>query len=241
MRGSRASPATSQASLFLSPRSRIWRAHLARFPKVAPAISCGLCLGDRRAAGRCASKVLGAPTRCSAKRNLQLAVHERLCTEVNDVSDVELVDENVKVTGDALQCEILELVLDDPRRRQEGARGRRRALVHDTRDGLTVNWNGDYPGGVSVFGPVRVVSRDLELDHPSRRGSDHADRPRRALVHDAQDGLTINFRGDYPGGVTVHGALRIRHNGRTVDVYERIADLETTVRELTRRLEELEA
>jgi hypothetical protein len=160
---------------------------------------------------------------------------------VSDVSDVELLDETVKITGEALFCDAPDLLMDHRGRRRAGSRGRRRALVHDPQDGLTVNWNGDYPGGVKLFGPVRVVSRDLELDHPSRRGTEHADRPRRALVHDAEDGLTINFGGDYPGGVTVQGALRIRRGGRTIDVQERIAELESTVRELTRRIEALEA
>jgi hypothetical protein len=160
--------------------------------------------------------------------------------EVNDVSDVELVGEIVKVTGEALDCDVPDFVLDH-RERRRSTRGRRRALVHDPQDGLTVNWNSDYPDGVKLFGPLRVVSRDLELEHPSRRGAEHPDRPRRALVHDAQDGLTINFRGDYPGGVTVDGGLRIRQGRRTVDVLERIAELESTVLELTRRLEALEA
>jgi hypothetical protein len=148
---------------------------------------------------------------------------------VSDVSDVELVGEIVKVTGEALHCDVPDFVLDH-RERRRGSRGRRRALVHDPQDGLTFNWNSDYPGGVKLFGPVRVVSRDLELEHPSRRGTEHVDRPRRALFQDAQDGLTINFRGDYPGGVTVHGPFRIRHERRTVDVLERIVALESTVR-----------
>jgi hypothetical protein len=159
---------------------------------------------------------------------------------VSNVSDVELLNETVKVTGEALHCDAPDLLMDHRARRRAGSRGRRRALVHNPDDGLTLNWNSDYPGGVTLFGPVRVVSSDLELDHAPRRGTEHADRPRRALVHDAQDGLTINFRGDYPGGVTVHGALRIRRDGRTTDVQERIAELESTVRELTRRIEALE-
>jgi hypothetical protein len=48
---------------------------------------------------------------------------------------------------------------------------------------------------------VKVISSDFMLDQPSRRkgGGPH----RRALVHDQNDGLTINFNGDYPGGVTL--------------------------------------
>jgi hypothetical protein len=52
---------------------------------------------------------------------------------------------------------------------------------------------------------VKAIASDFMLDQPSRRkgGGPH----RRALVHDQNDGLTINFNGDYPGGVTLAGNL----------------------------------
>ena len=48
---------------------------------------------------------------------------------------------------------------------------------------------------------LKIVGSDLLLDSPDR----HKDQQphRRALVHDSSDGLTINFNGDYPAGVTV--------------------------------------
>jgi hypothetical protein len=49
----------------------------------------------------------------------------------------------------------------------------------------------------------KVNGVDLILDSPSRRRSPTGTR--RALVHDQNDGLTINFNGDYPGGVTIDG------------------------------------
>lgn len=54
---------------------------------------------------------------------------------------------------------------------------------------------------------LKSSASDLMLDSPARRrgGSPY----RRALVHDFQDGLTINFAGDYPGGVTVAGNLAV--------------------------------
>lgn len=52
-------------------------------------------------------------------------------------------------------------------------------------------------------GAVKMESADLILDHPSRRKTRKG--MRRALVHDQNDGLTINFNGDYPGGVTIVG------------------------------------
>jgi hypothetical protein len=55
---------------------------------------------------------------------------------------------------------------------------------------------------------VKTTASDLMLDSPGRRGAGGG-LQRRALVHDAQDGLTINFGGDYPGGVTVTGNLAV--------------------------------
>jgi len=49
---------------------------------------------------------------------------------------------------------------------------------------------------------VDVLASDLVLDSPARR-KPNGPRFRRALVHDESDGLTINFAGDYPGGVSV--------------------------------------
>jgi hypothetical protein len=49
---------------------------------------------------------------------------------------------------------------------------------------------------------VDVLASDLVLDSSARR-KPNGPRFRRALVHDENDGLTVNFAGDYPGGVTV--------------------------------------
>jgi hypothetical protein len=54
---------------------------------------------------------------------------------------------------------------------------------------------------------VKAVGSDFMLDAPERH---RAPNPfRRALVHDQNDGLTINFAGDYPGGVTLNGVAVI--------------------------------
>ena len=53
---------------------------------------------------------------------------------------------------------------------------------------------------------LKTTASDVMIDAPSRRGNQPGPH-RRALVHDAQDGLTINFAGDYTGGVTVVGKL----------------------------------
>jgi hypothetical protein len=56
---------------------------------------------------------------------------------------------------------------------------------------------------------LNVHGSDLTLDSPARR-KPGGPRFRRALVHDESDGLTINFNTDYPGGVSVAGALVVR-------------------------------
>jgi hypothetical protein len=58
-------------------------------------------------------------------------------------SDVKLVPGQVIVDA-------LDLCLDSPDRRKEQTNPHRRALVHDFDDGLTLNWDHDYPGGVKI-------------------------------------------------------------------------------------------
>jgi hypothetical protein len=59
---------------------------------------------------------------------------------------------------------------------------------------------------------VSVTGSDLLLDSPARRAGAGGSF-RRALVHDQSDGLTLNFNGDYSGGVRINDALL---NVRTV-------------------------
>jgi hypothetical protein len=56
---------------------------------------------------------------------------------------------------------------------------------------------------------VKTTAPDLMIDHPARRRAGPSSQYRRALVHDFQDGLTLNWAGDYPGGVTVAGNLAV--------------------------------
>lgn len=77
-----------------------------------------------------------------------------------------------------IDCEFLrtsanDVVIDAPKRRSNRT-GYRRALIHDHNDGLTINYNGDYPGGVRIIDAMlnlRVVEQDsveseLPLDAP---------------------------------------------------------------------------
>jgi hypothetical protein len=62
---------------------------------------------------------------------------------------------------------------------------------------------------VEIIAPrdIKAKVKDIRLDSEARRGNKNQDRPRRALVHNFEDGLTINWAGDYPGGVKVEGHL----------------------------------
>ena len=60
-------------------------------------------------------------------------------------------------------------------------------------------------GITEIDGRVLEVScHDIIIDHKDRRGTRNKTKPRRALVHDFQDGLTLNWDNDYPGGVTIN-------------------------------------
>lgn len=67
---------------------------------------------------------------------------------------------HVVIEGTVVRTTASDLILDAPARRRSG--GLRRALVHDGNDGLTVNYNGDYPGGVTV-GSDLIVAGDLTV------------------------------------------------------------------------------
>lgn len=67
--------------------------------------------------------------------------------------------------------------------------------------------------GGSATGADRVVAEttDFEVNFPPHRstptpGGSVASGMRRALVHDFDDALTVNYAGDYPAGVRVQGS-----------------------------------
>jgi hypothetical protein len=74
----------------------------------------------------------------------------------NGNSDVKLVNAQVKV-------EAWDLCLDGGKDRRKNDTPQRRALVHDFDDGLTLNWDGDYPGGVTINGTTVRVAGKFEV------------------------------------------------------------------------------
>ncbi|WP_437991860.1 hypothetical protein [Sorangium sp. So ce145] len=141
------------------------------------------------------------------------------------MSNSDLTLENnglARIEGDVFKVEAFEIQLDNTDRRSQGNNDfPRRALVHDFSDGLTLNWDHDYPGGVTVNGPLvlpdgisgankdggalKIGAIEIQLDNAGRRSRLYPNKPRRALVHDFSDGLTLNWDRDYPGGITLRG------------------------------------
>jgi len=70
-------------------------------------------------------------------------------------SDIKLDGRSVIIEGSYTKLKTLDLILDAPSRRKNN-NGVRRALVHDQNDGLTVNYNADYPGGVTIKGKTKI-------------------------------------------------------------------------------------
>jgi hypothetical protein len=74
------------------------------------------------------------------------------------------VDSDVRLVPGQVVVDAPDLCLDSSdRRKPEGLSEFRRALVHDFGDGLTINWPGDYPGGVTINGDKVRVFGTLEI------------------------------------------------------------------------------
>ncbi|MDQ2842405.1 MAG: hypothetical protein M3Y72_15440 [Acidobacteriota bacterium] len=58
---------------------------------------------------------------------------------------------------------------------------------------------------------VKAECSDFMLDSPERHTGGGPNR--RALVHDQNDGLTLNFNKDYPGGVTINAVRSLDVKG----------------------------
>lgn len=83
----------------------------------------------------------------------------------SDIKLDEAGDGWVTIEGSVLQAKTADLILDSPVRRHAGGGRFRRALVHNQDDGLTVNYNGDYPGGVNI------INAQLTLQVESQTGA----------------------------------------------------------------------
>lgn len=130
----------------------------------------------------------------------------------------------VQVECDNLNVQGHDLLLSNSARRRPGGPLFRRALVHDEGDGLTINFAGDYPGGVTISGPVALAAiRPL-----SRNPSDLPTKPAHLVVH---GGITYEVE-----GVTLEG----RPAPSTVSVGDQIEELHRKIAELAAKVAVLE-
>ncbi len=174
------------------------------------------------------------------------------------MTDIRFDGDWVLIEGTITKATTTDIMLDSAARRKT-ATAYRRALVHDFDDGLTVNWDNDYPAGVTINSTKRIVGHgnadwvelasrvvsvkgtDLMLDYQSRRAN--STPYRRALVHGWNDTLTMNYNRDYPGGVLIEGPVRMP-GGAVIggqDVAEILTSLSTQISSLTARVAQLEA
>lgn len=82
---------------------------------------------------------------------------------------------------------------------------------------------------------------DVIIDYSPRRRSTSG--LRRALVHNYDDGLTINWADDYPGGVTIRGNVVMPGNLTVsgLQVESVIRRLQADIRSLESRVRSLES
>jgi hypothetical protein len=177
------------------------------------------------------------------------------------MTDIRFDGDWIHLEGAVTKSATTDLMLDSAGRRRTGT-PHRRALVHDFEDGLTVNWDNDYPGGVTINSctlvngannrdwlkvrsrVTQVFGTDLMLDggterrggvfRPTRRPSPY----RRALVHGWGDQLVLNWDHDYSGGVVITGRVTIP-DGAVVagqDVATTLGALTTQVTDLATQL-----
>ncbi|RZN82247.1 MAG: hypothetical protein EVB11_09105 [Winogradskyella sp.] len=78
----------------------------------------------------------------------------------------------------------------------------------------------------------KMEGADVKLDHKARRKNKTPNR--RAMVHDFNDGLTLNWTKDYPGGVTINGTVKCPDKlvVKNKDVLRMITELQKKVTDL---------
>ena len=80
--------------------------------------------------------------------------------------DIKLNGDTVVIEGRVIQAEATDLILDNKdRRNKNSTKPLRRALVHDFNDGLTINFEADYPGGATLVCRVNIPNSALTVPH----------------------------------------------------------------------------
>ncbi len=106
-------------------------------------------------------------------------------------SDIKLNGTTLTIEGSHIHAKAHDLKLDSPQRRQDKGGPHRRALVHGFNDELAINFRGDYPGGVNIYGDLSFLSEDGQ-----RIGYINTKYANLHLGGNGQDGDIILFDGN---------------------------------------------
>lgn len=172
-------------------------------------------------------------------------------------ADVVLDGKTLRLDGDLIVTGATDLMIDNPDRRKINnvvqAGLYRRALVHGFNDVLTLNWDGDYKGGVRIVGPL-VANGSLAVDGSVKsqaglecKGNFKAGGQAQCVGDMAIGGyLSVNNAGSFVGDVTISFKTPISLpslNGLTftpptysISVLAEITLLRSVVRDMTKQL-----
>jgi hypothetical protein len=142
----------------------------------------------------------------------------------------------VMVDARVLKTTAADLILDSPARHKANSHRLRRALVHNQQDGLTINFNRDYPGGVAIND---VVDLNHRLGHLTITGVKEISAYIKAVGAAPANGGTLVMRGELMiEPLTQGGDGSIPPD--PVSLQRLLVDMRGEVERLTRRVAELE-
>jgi hypothetical protein len=156
-------------------------------------------------------------------KDFRMIAHKSLQTNIRSNTSLTIVVEELNAFP-VFKVFAPDIELDDKNRRlpDSDSESRRRALVHDFNDGLTFNYDRDYPGGIRFNGDVFFA--------------DHISCNKSLTVHGA---LLLNLSArDFAGGEDNDPLLGVRIsqysvNEVLVNLHDRISALEAKVAELS--------
>jgi hypothetical protein len=156
------------------------------------------------------------------------------------------VDGNyVVIDSGVLKSTAADFLLDNPSR-HTGTHHLRRALVHDQRDGLTINFNSDYPGGVTINDVVALHNRFSGINIYNVREISAFG----AATHGGTGtgGTGTGTGGMQAGSLVLRGEILIDktpatspgHQSDTISLHAVLTQLQDRVQQLSNRIAELE-
>lgn len=113
----------------------------------------------------------------------------------------------------------------DSNERRKGSNPHRRALVHNQNDGLTINFNGDYSGGVTLVGVTEIIPQQQQ------------GQPSATLV--VRGG--ISYEAEVLTGAVGQGAIEGETHTITVNLDELLSAHQSEIVKLTARIAALES